>query len=87
MAGCESASCLDALAMLPMRLNLLASGRFLTMLPLHMVRQRANKAWLRALSIDLSDSAGPIAAITVRNRSVGGAMKLFKQACRQTEAT
>ena len=68
-----------------MRLNLLASGRFLTMLPLHMTRQRANKAWLRALNIDLPDSAGPIAAITVRNRSVAGALKLFKQACRQID--
>ena len=68
-----------------MRLNLLASGRFLTMLPLHMVRQRANRAWLRALNVDLSDSAGPIAAITVRKRAVGGALKLFQQACRSTD--
>jgi DNA-binding transcriptional LysR family regulator len=68
-----------------MRLNLLASGRFLTMLPLHVVRQRANRAWLRALSIDLSDSAGPIAAITVRKRTVGGTLKLFQQACRNAK--
>ena len=66
-----------------LRLNLLASGRFLTMLPLHVLHQRANKAWLRALSIDLSDSAGPIAAITVRKRAAGGALGLFQQACRQ----
>jgi DNA-binding transcriptional LysR family regulator len=65
-----------------MRLNLLASGRFLTMLPAHMVRQRANRAWLRALNIDLPESAGPIASITVKKRSVGGALKLFQQACR-----
>jgi DNA-binding transcriptional LysR family regulator len=65
-----------------MRLNLLASGRFLTMLPERMVRQRANRAWLRALDIDLPDSAGPVASLTVKKRSIGGALKLFQQACR-----
>ena len=68
-----------------MRLNLLASGRFLTMLPLRMVRQRANKAWLRALNIDFPDSAGPIALITVSKRRVSGALKLFQTACREAE--
>ena len=68
-----------------MRLNLLAGGRFLTMLPLRMVRQRANRAWLRALSIDFPDSAGPIALITVKHRSIGGALKLFQKACRDAE--
>jgi DNA-binding transcriptional LysR family regulator len=68
-----------------MRLNLLASGRFLTMLPLRMVRQRANKAWLRALNIDFPDSAGPIALITVSKRGVSGTLKLFQKACREAE--
>jgi DNA-binding transcriptional LysR family regulator len=68
-----------------MRLNLLAGGRFLTMLPERMVRQRANRAWLRALDIDLPESSGPIASITVRNRRVGGALKLFQQACRDAD--
>jgi DNA-binding transcriptional LysR family regulator len=68
-----------------MRLNLLASGRFLTMLPERMVRQRANRAWLRALDIDLPESRGPIASITVKKRNVGGALKLFQQACRDAD--
>lgn len=68
-----------------MRLNLLAGGRFLTILPLRMVRQRANKAWLRALNIDFSDSAGPIAMITVRKRGLSGTVKLFQDACRKAE--
>jgi DNA-binding transcriptional LysR family regulator len=68
-----------------MRLNLLASGRFLTMLPARMVRQRANHAWLRALDIDLPESSGPIASITVKKRSIGGALKLFQQACRDAD--
>ena len=68
-----------------MRLNLLASGRFLTMLPDRMVRQRANRAWLRALDIDLPESRGPIASITVKKRNAGGALKLFQQACRDAD--
>lgn len=68
-----------------MRLNLLASGRYLTMLPARMVRQRANHAWLRALDIDLPESSGPIASITVKKRSIGGALKLFQQACRDAD--
>lgn len=68
-----------------MRLNLLASGRYLTMLPARMVRQRANKAWLRALNIDLPESAGPIASITVKKRTIGGALRHFQEACRNAD--
>jgi DNA-binding transcriptional LysR family regulator len=68
-----------------MRLSLLASGRFLTMLPARMVRQPANRAWLRALDIDLPESSGPIASITMKKRSIGGATKLFQQACRDAD--
>jgi DNA-binding transcriptional LysR family regulator len=66
-----------------MRLNFLANGRFLTVLPLRMTKQRANAAWLRALDVDLSDSSGPIAAITVKKRSLPGAVKHFQAGCRQ----
>jgi DNA-binding transcriptional LysR family regulator len=68
-----------------MRLNLLASGRFLTMLPARMVHQRAYRSWLRALDIDLPESTGPIAAITVKRRRVGGPLKLFQAACREAD--
>ncbi len=63
-----------------MRLSLLASGSFLTVLPRLMLRNPANKAWLRALDVDLSDSTQPIAYITLKRRRSGGALKLFEQA-------
>ena len=66
-----------------MRLNLLANGRFLTMLPLRMTKQRANAPWLRAIDVDLPDTSGPNAAITVKKRSLPGAVKHFLTACRQ----
>jgi len=74
-----------------MRLNLLATGGFLTVLPLTMLQHRSNKTWLRALDIDLRDSASPIAAITLKKRQSGGAVQLFRQAslevCKETIGT
>jgi DNA-binding transcriptional LysR family regulator len=69
-----------------LRLNLVANGEFLTMLPARMTRFRSNSAWLRALDIDLPDSAGTVAAITLKKRRVGGAVELFRKACRQALA-
>jgi DNA-binding transcriptional LysR family regulator len=65
-----------------MRLALLASGRFLTVLPTTMLRQRSSRAWLRAVDVDLSDSAGPIALITVKRRRSGGPLRYFEDAGR-----
>jgi len=69
-----------------MRLNLLASGAFLTMLPARMVGDPANAGWLRALDVEMPESAGSIAAITIRNRRAVGASSLFQQACRDVAA-
>jgi len=60
-----------------MRLNLMATGQFLSVLPTTILKHRSNQAWLRALKVDLGDSTGPIAAITVKGRHGGGALKLF----------
>jgi DNA-binding transcriptional LysR family regulator len=70
-----------------MRLDLLASGGFLTILPAQMLRSPAQRAWLRALDVDLSDTLQPIAAITLKKRRVGGAVKLFEQASIETGKT
>ena len=63
-----------------MRLDLLASGHFLTILPAQMLRYPSNRAWLRALNVELRDSSQPIASITLKRRRAGGAIKLFEQA-------
>ena len=60
-----------------MRLNLMASGRFLSVLPTTVLRHRSHKAWLRKLNVDLGDSSAPIAAITIKDRRSAGAVKLF----------
>ena len=63
-----------------MRLNLLASGSFLTILPAQMLRSPAQREWLRALDVDLRDSSQPIAFIALKKRRVSGAVRLFEQA-------
>jgi DNA-binding transcriptional LysR family regulator len=62
-----------------MRLSLVASGRFLTVLPAQLLRYRSNNTWLRALDIDLGDSSQPTASLTLKKRRSGGALKLFQQ--------
>jgi len=63
-----------------MRLNLLAGGGFLSVLPSQMLRYPSNRGWLRALDVDLRDSVQPIASLTLKGRRAGGAVKLFEQA-------
>jgi DNA-binding transcriptional LysR family regulator len=66
-----------------MRLNLLASSRFITLLPMQILRMRSSSAWLRALNVDLGDTSAPIASITLKGRRAGGAVKLFQEASRE----
>jgi DNA-binding transcriptional LysR family regulator len=61
-----------------MRLHLLATGGFLTVLPSQILQYSANKAWLRALDVDLHDSVQPIAAVTLKHRRAGSALTLFE---------
>jgi DNA-binding transcriptional LysR family regulator len=70
-----------------MRLTLLASGQYLTMLPISMLRHPADKAWLRTLAVRLDDSSGDIAAITMRKRRARGAVELFQRASREVAAS
>jgi DNA-binding transcriptional LysR family regulator len=66
-----------------MRLNLLATSRFMTLLPMQILRMRSSSAWLRALNVDLGDTSAPIASITLKGRRAGGAAELFQQASRE----
>ena len=63
-----------------MRLSLLASGDFLSVLPKSVLAQKSNSSWLGALKVDLGDNSSPIAAITLAKRQPGGAVRLFLQA-------
>lgn len=67
-----------------MRLSLIAGGRYLSMLPRTMLHHPTNTPWLRALDITAEDSAGAIAALTLKRRWMPGPVRLFLQAVRET---
>jgi DNA-binding transcriptional LysR family regulator len=63
---------------LNLRNRLLATGRFLTMLPGYSVKLRDRSPPLKALPVELPDSrAAPIAVVTLRNRTLSPAARLF----------
>jgi DNA-binding transcriptional LysR family regulator len=65
-----------------MRVDLLASGDFISVLPTYILRRQGNSAWLRTLDVDLGE-AGPIAAITLKKRGPAGTLKLFQETSRR----
>ncbi|MEH2554109.1 DNA-binding transcriptional LysR family regulator [Bradyrhizobium algeriense] len=65
-----------------MRVDLLASGDFISVLPTYILRHQGNGTWLRALDVDLGEG-GPIAAITLKKRHPTGALKLFQETSRK----
>jgi DNA-binding transcriptional LysR family regulator len=59
------------------RNHLLATGRFLTVLPDSVLRYNAKQWSLKALPIDLRIKPRPIAIVTLKNRTVSPAVQLF----------
>jgi DNA-binding transcriptional LysR family regulator len=60
-----------------MRNHLLATGRFLTVLPASVLQYNAKQWALRALPVRLDTKPRPIAIIMLRNRSISPAVQLF----------
>jgi DNA-binding transcriptional LysR family regulator len=70
---------------LNLRNRLLATGRFLTMLPGYSVKFRDRSPPLKALPVKLPDSrAAAIAVVTLRNRTLSPAARLFIETMRTT---
>jgi len=67
-----------------MRNHLLATGRFLTVLPTSVLQYNAKQWALRALPIKLGTKLRPIAIIMLKNRSVSPAVQLFIEQLRVT---
>ena len=62
-----------------MRLTLLASGKFISVLPLALLRHPSSSGWLRAVDVDLADTKAPTALITLKKRRPSGPLKLFQR--------
>ena len=67
-----------------MRNHLLATGRFLTVLPASVLQYNTKQWALRALPVKLHTKPRPIAIIMLRNRSVSPAVQLFIEHLRVT---
>lgn len=66
-----------------MRNHLLATGRFVTVLPSSVLQYNASQWALRALPIELRTKPRPIAAILLKNRSISPPVQLFLEHLRQ----
>jgi DNA-binding transcriptional LysR family regulator len=68
---------------LPLRHGLLATGRFLTIVPGSLMRFGAERAILKVLPIRLPDWRLPVAIITLKNRGLTPAAGLFIEGVRE----
>jgi DNA-binding transcriptional LysR family regulator len=66
-----------------MRNHLLATGRFVTVLPASVLQYNASQWALRTLPIKLRTTPRPIAAIVLKNRSISPPVQLFIEHLRQ----
>jgi DNA-binding transcriptional LysR family regulator len=70
-------------ASLPMRLAMLAAGRFVTMAPASTARLPRKNAALRTLPVDLPASIRPVAVMTLKKRLLSPAAELFVNCARE----
>jgi DNA-binding transcriptional LysR family regulator len=68
---------------LPVRSALLATGRFLSMVPRVVLRFAAKDQSLRGLRIELPTTLRPLAILTLRNRTLNPVAKLFTDCARE----
>jgi DNA-binding transcriptional LysR family regulator len=67
-----------------MRNDLLATGRFLTVLPGFMLKMRGKQSQLKALPVALPNARMPIGIITLKNRTLTPLAQVFIEALRTT---
>jgi DNA-binding transcriptional LysR family regulator len=67
---------------LPLHYHLLATGRFLTMLPLSMLRFGKHLP-LKLLPVEIPKTPYPIAIITLKNRTLSPLAQLFIECVRE----
>src|SRR5450759_1065451 len=70
-----------------LRNHLLATGRFLTVLPDSVLRYNAKQWSLKALPVDLGVKPRPVAIVTLKNRTVSPVVQLFVEHLRAVAKT
>jgi DNA-binding transcriptional LysR family regulator len=82
-AGLRSPRVVVTTASANLRGELLATGRFITLLPGFSLKLPHRQSWLKVLPVDLPDTRTPIAVTTLRNRSLSRAADMFIRAVRE----
>jgi DNA-binding transcriptional LysR family regulator len=67
---------------LPLRSSLLATGRFITMVPSSVLRFGAERSSLKVLSVNLPDLRQPVAIVTLKNRTLSPVAMRFIECAR-----
>lgn len=62
---------------LPVRTTLLATGRFLSMVPCSVMQFSPKNRLLKTLPIDLPTTAKPLALVTLKNRTLNPVAEIF----------
>ena len=70
-----------------LRKHLLATGRFLTVLPDSVLRYNAKQWSLKALPVDLGVKPRPVAIVTLKNRTLSPVVQLFVEQVRAVAKT
>jgi DNA-binding transcriptional LysR family regulator len=72
---------------IPSRNALLASGRFLTMVPVSVLKFAGGNAEIKALSVDIPKAGRPIGILTLKNRTLSPVAELFVAAVRDVASS
>jgi DNA-binding transcriptional LysR family regulator len=72
---------------IPSRNALLASGRFLTMLPVSVLKLAGGNAAIKALPVDIPKAGRPIGILTLKNRTLSPVAVLFLGAVRDVASS
>ena len=72
---------------IPSRNALLASGRFLTMLPVSVLKLARGNAAIKALPVDIPKAGRPIEILTLKNRTLSPVAELFVAAVREVASS
>jgi DNA-binding transcriptional LysR family regulator len=85
-SGLEPPRVMVTASSLSLRNNLLATGRYLTMLPLYAVA-RDRYPFLKKLPVKLPDTRAPIAVVTLKNRTLSPLARLFLDSLRAASSS
>jgi DNA-binding transcriptional LysR family regulator len=81
--GLESPNIVVSTLSIPLRIELVGTGQFVTLLPASVIRTFGKRYALKALPIELPAHRSPVGIVTLKNRTLAPVVQLFIQCARQ----